>query len=277
MAILTSRWFLQHHGFKDCAAWIRKKSLATEGMADLDLLRNSSPGARRYVLSGVPVYSKAFLESVERIGYALEKAVEINDLFSLARANTLQKWVASLPQEDQYAACRVLELPTEDKALPYNDREVGRLFLALRDKGDKEALVAEFEQLAQFQPENSTTFFHLGYAYQVAKRPDEAINVYLKASELGYSDKWLLYNIGSVYWQTEDYAPAVEWFQKAIEQTPDWAQPRYFLGRSLNNLGNIAAARQAWEKVLTLEDEQYTKLAQKALHENLRPADAPQE
>lgn len=96
-------------------------------------------------------------------------------------------------------------------------------------------------------------------------------------SELGYSDKWLLYNIGSVYWQTEDYAPAAEWFQKAVEQTQDWAQPRYFLGRSLNNLGNIAAARQALEKVLTLDDEQYTKLAQKALHENLLPADAAQE
>lgn len=277
MATLTSRWFLQHQGFKDCAEWIKKKSLATEGVADLDLLRNSSSGSRRYVLSGEPVYSDAFLESVGRIGYALQKAVVIDDLVSITKASTLEGWVASLPQENQYTACRILELPVVDKAIPNDYRGVGQLFLALKDKGDKAALVTEFEQLAQFQPENSTTFFYLGYAYQEAKRPDEAISAYAKANELGYLDKWLLYNIGSLYWQTEDYAPAAEWFQKAVEQTPDWAQPLYFLGRSLNNLGNIGAARQAWEKVLTLDDEQYTKLAQKALEENLLPYDAAPE
>ena len=253
---------------------IRKNWLATEGKADMNLLRDSDQGTRRYVLSGEPVYSPEFTESLARIGYALEKAVGVHDMFSIIKASSLEEWVASVPEENRYTACRVLELPTDDSVVPSRDKEVGKLFLALKDKGDKAALVTEFERLAQYQPENSTTFFHLGYAYQVAQRPEDALNAYAKANELGYSEKWLLYNIGSVYWQAKDYAPAAEWFQKAVEQMPNWGQPFYFLGQSLNNLGDVSRARQAWEKVLTLDDELYKKLAQKALQENPLPADA---
>jgi hypothetical protein len=186
MATYTSRGFLFNQGFQDYAERTRKNWLATEGRADMGLLRELDQGARRYVLSGEPVYSPAFIESLVRIGYALETAVGVNDMFSIIKVNTLEEWVASLPEENQYTACQVLELPNENKLVPSKDREVGRLFLALQAKGDKEALVAEFEQLVRSQPANSTAFFHLGCACQEAKQFDAAVNAYLKVKELGY-------------------------------------------------------------------------------------------
>ena len=77
-----------------------------------------------------------------------------------------------------------------------------------------------------------------------------------------------MFIFGSVYWQTKNYELAAEWFKKSAEQSSDWAQPRYYLGRSLNNLGNLGAARQAWEEVLALSDEYYAQLAEKALRKN---------
>ena len=111
MATVTSQWFLLHQGFKGYAEWIKKDVLATEGKSDVNLLQNSSDGSRRYVLSGTPVYSPAFINNLWRTGYALERAVKISGLASIVGANTLEEWVAALPREDQYAACRVLRLP----------------------------------------------------------------------------------------------------------------------------------------------------------------------
>jgi tetratricopeptide (TPR) repeat protein len=268
MAILTSQWFLRNQGFKDYADATRNNLLASAWKADVGIMRESSNGYRQYLRAGTPFYSDTFTQSVWRISYALQAAVKDIDLFSIIKASTLKNWIDSLPQDDQYAACRVLELPTEDKTVPHQEREIGRLFYALQAKGDKEALVEEFERLVHLQPTNSTAFFYLGYALQVAKRFEDAISAYTEAQKLGYTDKWLMNNIGSVHWHAGNYTFATEWFQKAVEQTPDWAQAYYFLGRSLNNLGNSGEARQNWEKVLTLSDEYYAKLSQKALLEN---------
>ncbi len=271
MAALTSYWFLNNQGFQEYVRASRKALIASAGTADIHLLRSSSSGTRRYILSGAPIYSEAFRDSVWRIGYALQRAVKGDDLCCLIKFDTLEAWIASLPTEDQYTVCRVLALLTKDKAIPCGNREVGNLFLALQAVGDKKTLVEEFERLVHLQPTNSTAFFYLGYALQVAKRFEDALGAYTEAQELGYTDKWLMNNIGALYWKTQDYASAAEWYQKAVEQTPDWAQVRYWLGRSLNNLSNIDGARQNWEKALTLSDEYYATLSRKALLENSLP------
>ncbi len=271
MAVLTSQWFQQNQGFKEYVKRLRENSIADDGRADMNILRSSSPGVRRYVWFGTPVYSEAFSKSVWRIGYALNRAVDFSEISSLIEAKTLEEWINTLSQEDQYAICLVLEMPTQNKVVPHTAREVGRLFYALEAKGDRRSVVAGFERLADSQPTNGSIFFYLGRAYQDAKHFEDALTAYTRAEELGYSDRWLTHNIGSVYWHIKNYTLAAEWFGKAAEQSPDWAQPRYFLGRSLNNLGNVAAARQAWEEVRTLSDKDYAQLAEKALQENPLP------
>ena len=186
MALLTSQWFLRNQGFQAYAERTKSSLLASSWRADVGVLRKSSNGARRYLFFGTPVYSDAFVHSVWRIGYALQAAVKSSDLLSIVKASTLEGWIASLPQEDQYATCCVLELPTEDKAMPTKDRELNRLRHALEAKGDKHALAAEFEQIARMQPANNEVFFYLGLAYQKAECSEDALSDYNQAKDMGY-------------------------------------------------------------------------------------------
>lgn len=274
MAILTSSWFLQHQGFQEYVNASRRTLLASEGEADIHLLRSSSSGSRQYLLSGTPVYSEAFVRSIWRISYALQRSVESSDLCAIIKADTLETWVASLPAEDRYSVCRVLALPTGGEAIPCSDKEIGHLFVALQAMGNKKTLVEEFERLVHLQPTKSAVFFYFGYALQEAGRFEEALSVYAHAQELGYANKWLLNNVGNGYWQRQDYVSAGKWFQKAVDRTPDWAQARYWLGWSLKNTGSLTEARQSWEIATTLDDEHFAKLAAKSLEENPLPETA---
>lgn len=130
MAHLTSDWFLRQQGFSGSAEAVKKHLLATPGTADISLLRASR--RRRggeWILRGGEVYSPEFVHSVVRISYALLRAVKADDLCRLSQAKTLEVWIDSLPQQDQYAACRILELPTGDKFIPDEERLLDRLFL----------------------------------------------------------------------------------------------------------------------------------------------------
>lgn len=271
MASLTSYWSLNYQGFQEYVRASRKTLIASEGEAGIHLLRRSSSSIPRHIYFGMPIYSQGFSGSVWRIGYALNIAVKGKDLCTLIKFDTFEAWVATLPAEDQYTVCQVLALSTKDKAIPCGNREVRNLLLALQAMGDKKALVEEFERLVHLQPTSGTAFFSLGYALKVAERFEDAIGAYTEAQRLGYTDKWLMNNIGNAYWRTQDYASAAKSYQKAVEQTPDRALIRYWLGWSLKNLGKVAEARQNWEIVTTLSDEHYAKLVQNALAENPLP------
>ena len=275
MACLTSYWFLRGQGFREYADRAKKHWLSEMVQADVgDARARQRQKMRNWVMLGQSIYPKGFTETVLRIGYALDRLLDGDDLRRIIKATTLEEWVATLPTERQYAVCRVLDIATGDKAIPSDEKGLDRLFDALEAKGDSDTPIAEFKQVVQLQPENGVAFFYLGYAHDVAEEHDAAIDAYLQAWELGYSDKWLPHNLGDLYWQAGNYAAAAEWFQKAVNQAPDWARPCYSLGRSLNAQGNMGAARQFWEKVLTLGDEHYANLAQKALEKNPLPDEA---
>lgn len=267
LACLTAHWFCRHQGFKEYAEDIKNRWLATEGKADVSLLRRSKRNSRRWLLYGEDHYSDAFVTSLTRIGYALTRVLDANHICRLSQAKTLEEWVASLPQEDQYAVCRILELPYSDKIAPDTETGWSRLFNGLKTKGDKEALVSEFEQIVRLHPSNGLAAFYLGRAYQLMRRFDAARDAYLKAIELKFSDKWLPYNLATCYWYTDEFSSAVQWYQEAINHDPQWAAAFNDLALSFIKIGDLLGARAAWKKVLTLDDEDYKKRAQKALQD----------
>ena len=278
MATLSSDWFLRHQGFSEYAEAVKEDWLNMPEKADVPLLLASR---RRsgwdLILRGGEPYSAEFIAGIGRIGYALNRLLNGNDLRRIIRATGLEEWIASLPQEKQYGVCRVLEVEANGKAVPSSESGLDELSDALEAKGDSKIPIAEFKQIVEHQPANAIAFFYLGYAHDGAGEHDAALNAYAQATKLGYTGNWIFYNIGIVYWQMGNFSLAVEWFQKAVEQEPEWAKPRYHLGCSLNKLGNIGAARRVWEEVLTLDDERYGEAARQALHENPLPADVPQE
>lgn len=275
MAWLTSHWFLRDQGFREYADTAKEHWLFGMEQADIGAARASHRQiAGNWVILGRSLYPEGFTGTVIRIGYALNRLLGGDDLRRIIKATTLEEWAASLPAERQYAVCRVLDMATHGKAIPGDEKGLDRLFDALEAKGDSSTPVAEFKQIVQLQPENGVAFFYLGYAHDGAGEHNAALDAYARAIKLGYEGNRLFYNVGIVHWQMENYLLAEEWFRKAVEREPKWAQARYLLGCSLNKLGNIGAARDFWGKVLTLGNEHYTELAQEMLAENPLPPEA---
>ncbi len=186
LACLTSYWFCLRQGFEDYEEKLKAQWLAAEGRADVSLLRKSKRNSRRWVLFGEDHYPAGFSQSLMRIGYALTEVLDGNHICRLPQMKTLEEWIASLPLEDQYATCRILELPCSNKSMPNTTKGWERLFNGLSAKGDKEVLISEFEQIVRCHPSENAAAFFLGLAYQRAEKFDAAYNAYLKAADLKF-------------------------------------------------------------------------------------------
>lgn len=269
MAILSSHWFLRRRGFMEYADAVENQWLEAPGKANVALLRASH--RRRggdYILRGGEIYTAEFTNSAGRIGHALIRIIDGDDLCRIAKATALEEWIASLPEEKQYSVCRVLEIPPASRGVPKDKVGLAKLYKALGDKGDRDAVIAQFQQIVHLQPENGNAFYYLGGAYKGAQQYDTALDAYQKALSFNFQDRWLQFSIGSAYWQKRDFSSAAHWYLEATHCDPGWGMAYYFLGRSLNNLGDVNGARQAWEHTITLADEHYAEWARKALQEN---------
>lgn len=140
-------------------------------------------------------------------------------------------------------------------------------FYPLKAKGDSEAAVAELQLLTEHQPKNGTVFAYLAFAHYCAGEDEAALSNYLKAHDLRFDELWLAFSIGAMYYRKKDYASATVWYQKAAECKSDWAKAHYWLGCSLNKQGNLHEAHDAWKRAVTLREEEFTTLAQKAIEE----------
>ena len=272
MAFHTENSFLRTNGFAEYAEARKKASLAQVGKADAVLLRASKlRNTRAWLLRGQNTYSEDFTISLVRVGYALSDILDGNDLHSMIKFVTLEKWIASLPQEKQYAVCHILEIPSDGRKFPEDGPNLVQFFRALKAKGDAEAAVAEFQTVADFYPTNGAVAFYLAMSYEYAKEADAALSTYFKAFDLGYTDHFLPSNVGKIYYRRKEYDAAIEWFQRSIASKPNWAIGHYFLGSSLNGLGKVREAHKAWETVLTLDNEKFKTFARQAIEENPLP------
>ena len=278
MACLTSYWFLQDQGFKGYADTAKEYWLSTMQKADVRAIRACRRRkSRDWVLRGKSIYPDGFGDSVIRTGYALISLLDENNLRRIIQAATLEEWIASLPVEKQYGVCRVLDVASDGKKAPETTRDIHQFFNALVAKGDKALVVAELLEITSLQPPSGAAFFHLGRAYHNAEDFEAARDAYLTTLDLKFPDKWLPYNLASAHSGLKDYSSSVAWYGEATRQDPGWARAFYFQGRALMNTGDLEGARIAWEKVLTLDDEDYARWAREALQENPLPDDAAQE
>jgi len=277
LACLTSDWFLRSQGLEGYADHARDYWLSMMEKADVQTIRTyRRQKSRDWVFRGKSFYPNGFGDSVHRTGFSLSNLLDRSALCRMVEAETLDEWIASLPEEKQYAVCHVLEVATDGKKAPETRQDIHQFFNALVAKGDRASVVAELLEITRLQPSSGAAFFHLGRAYHKAEDFQAAIDAYSIALDLGFADKWLPYNIASARSSLKDYPSAATWYQEATRQDPSWARAFYFQGRALMRSGDLESARAAWEKVVTLEDEDYAGWARKALEENPLPDEAAQ-
>jgi tetratricopeptide (TPR) repeat protein len=112
------------------------------------------------------------------------------------------------------------------------------LGLALDEKGQPDAAIAEYEKALQIQPAYAEAHNDLGNALAGVGRLTEAIAQYQKALELVPGLPQVHNNLGAALAQNGQLTEAIAHFQKAIEINPDIAGAHLNFGHALLQMGH---------------------------------------
>jgi tetratricopeptide (TPR) repeat protein len=278
MAFLTSRWFADQNGFSEYTKRLKRDFQGIRMPVDIKTLREFRYSNFLGRLKNLGQdYPEHFYTDVTRLGLSLAYVAEGEDICRIISAASLEEWIKSLPQDRQYIACQVLEFPADGLPIPDQDFLLDKLFYALYRKGDHEGALREFTKISTMQPKNAAAYYYLGRVHLNLRHYQAALDAFKNAETFNCLDKNLPGFTGHAYRGSEDFTSAAECYQKAVQNAPRSASTAYWLADALRKSGDLESARAAWEKVLTLDDKHYAKLAQKALQENPLPADAAQE
>jgi tetratricopeptide (TPR) repeat protein len=123
----------------------------------------------------------------------------------------------------------------------------------LRDRGHIEESIVKFKQAIAADPRHSAARTALGELLIKIRRDDEAITVLRAAVDKNptYSLAW--YDLAFALRARNQHAAAVDAYEHYIKLKPADPDPYYGLGRSLQHLGRLIEARQAFETYLSLE------------------------
>lgn len=80
-----------------------------------------------------------------------------------------------------------------------------------------EAAASSFQKLTEADPGDGDAWQMLGYSLHSAGRPDEALPIFIKASEFPPVAPTAAYNAACVYAVKGDKDKAIEWLQKAMD------------------------------------------------------------
>ena len=114
---------------------------------------------------------------------------------------------------------------------------------------------ASFRKATEMAPNSADAYTGLANVYNAQKKFDLAQQASAKAAELsgsvgGGGGGEALYNQGVILWNAGKFAEAKDQFEKALQADPKLAMAYYQLGMANLNLGQIPAARQAFEGYL---------------------------
>jgi rhomboid protease GluP len=123
--------------------------------------------------------------------------------------------------------------------------------------------LAVLDKLAKDHPENADYPEAICIAHLGAKELEQAQPACEKAAELKPTNSGILFNLGSVYLQTEQNGAAVATFRKAYDLNPKRFNENFFLGMALLQDGQKLEAAQRLKKAVELNPRDV--VAQKAL------------
>lgn len=272
LAFVISHSFLKRQGYSDYAeSYVQAYKDSREKLNVKKLREYPRPSLLNRLKNMGPKFYEEFYYDIAQLAIALKAILCSTDIYLILDATSLQQWINSLPEEKQYSVCSIMEVSSEGKKLPDNESDLSQFLSALKAKGDSEAAVAELQLLTELQPTNGTVFAYLTIASVCAEKWSAALDAYLKAQSLRLSESRLLSLKEGTYYLSKDTTPAVVWLQQAAIYRPDMPKFLYGLGCSLNSMGYLRVAHEAWEQILTLEDDKFKDLARKTIAENPLP------
>jgi tetratricopeptide (TPR) repeat protein len=122
-----------------------------------------------------------------------------------------------------------------------------------RQRSLNDAAREQYEVLVQLDPYDFVNHYHLGLAYQLLERLQEATVAYLNALNLKPDDAKTNLQLGSVYFQLNEPGQALKYAQRAVDADPNSPFAWVNLGLILDANQQYAKAEQAYRKSLDLD------------------------
>src|SRR5580704_1187439 len=119
---------------------------------------------------------------------------------------------------------------------------------------DYQAAAQAYRNYLEKKPDDALVHFQLGYAYTGMQQPDRAQTEYEKAISLDPKMSAAYLNLGLTLLSSNP-GDAVAPLQKAIELSPDQANPKFYLGMALERSGQVAPAIAQYEAADKLDDK----------------------
>jgi adenylate cyclase len=221
----------------------------------------AKPEAYEYYLRGRERNWRATKESVADGKALLERAAEIDPSFAptfaiLAHAHQLDyvnRWTAdpakSLATAHEYAL----------KAVALDDTDpMCHMALAITHAQRKEydAAMRETQRTLALDPNFAPGHINLGFSFLWRDRPAEALDAFATAMRLDpHNPDMILHFIARAQFMLGRYEEAVEMLQRRIARNPVTDVSRVLLAACHGQLGNLEAARAAWEEALRVNPE----------------------
>jgi len=133
----------------------------------------------------------------------------------------------------------------------YIYKELGYAYLK---NGQFERSVALLDSSIMLDPENASLFNFKGSALFGLQKYNEALPVFIKASELNPNGVDILKNIGRCYFYLSQFDKAAAYFKKCIDLEPNNSENYQFLGITYQRMGDTEKANQflgQYEKMKT--------------------------
>jgi adenylate cyclase len=142
---------------------------------------------------------------------------------------------------------------TLDESYPPNYFSLAFIALARREH---EKAITFSEKTIALNPNSAHGYWLLGNAFTYSGRPDKGIEYLKKAIRLNPKPQGsFLFSLGMAYWMSGQNEKAIAMCKKAVDQAPDFINPRAFLTATYISSGQEVNARAETKEVLRIDPE----------------------
>jgi tetratricopeptide (TPR) repeat protein len=120
---------------------------------------------------------------------------------------------------------------------------------------------ADFIKALELEPEQPFVLNYLGFSWaEMGLNLDRAKDMLNRAAELRPNDGFIIDSLGWLHYRLGEYQNAVVHLKRAVQLQPNSPEINDHLGDAYWQIGRQRDARAQWERTLTLELDQETKL-----------------
>ncbi|WKN43099.1 tetratricopeptide repeat protein [Tunicatimonas pelagia] len=126
----------------------------------------------------------------------------------------------------------------------------------LFNQGKYEAAIQQYEAYLEYNPEDLTSVYNQGRAYEELGQTDQALENYERALKIDPNHANSMMSIGKYHFRKKNYADASFYFSKASEIMQSNPQVFFLKGRTHHKLGETDEAMEAYDLAIS-KDRDY--------------------